>query len=817
MNYIKLLNEYKKLYKENISLKKENNILKEKLGIISDTKIIETSQTTKPDSTCQINLTGQTDKHYNKYEIDKIVKTQPTNIVNKTSKPNKDEETDKNLIKENEIINFTILDSKISNQSSGEEKISFFVSLFKGRNDVYAKKWKSKKGNTGYSPVCLNEWDYVLFHKPKIKCSECKNKVYNCIDKNVIYNHLTGKIVVGIYPMFEDETCSFLAIDFDDDGWEKDIIILRDICFKKNIPVAVERSSSGNGAHLWFFFENNISAALARKFGTSLLTFAMSERSQIKFSSYDRLFPNQDTLPKGGLGNLIALPLQFHSRKKNNSVFIDENFNPYNDQWSYLSNIKKLKESEVEEHINDLTDGYDLGELRITETENDKPFKNNCKKVILSKSDFPLKIKIIKSNMIFINKKGLSNNVVNKIKRLAAFKNPDYYKNQAMRLPTYNKPRIISLSDETDNYLAVPRGCESDLLNLLNNFNIEIIIQDERYTGNKIDVEFNGELFEEQKEVVTEILKYDIGVLSATTAFGKTVIGAKLISERKVNTLILVHTRQLLMQWKTRLKEFLIINEQVLHSEASKQRKKIKDIIGILGAGKNNLNNIIDIAIMQSLVKGDEVKDIVKNYGMVIVDECHHVPAFSFEQILKNVRSKYVYGLTATPLRHDGHHPIIFMHCGSIKYKVDAKNQAEKRAFKHYIIPRFTPFRKPISQDESEWSISKIFLEISKSEIRNKLIIDDVVKCVKEKRNPIILTERTSHVETLAAELKEKVPNVITLTGSMSAKERKESLSILSREKNIVIVATGRFIGEGFDEPRLDTLFLAMPVAWKRY
>lgn len=317
------------------------------------------------------------------------------------------------------------------------------------------------------------------------------------------------------------------------------------------------------------------------------------------------------------------------------------------------------------------------------------------------------------------------------------------------------------------------------------------------------------------------MLQYDIGVLSATTAFGKTVVGAKLISERKVNTLVLVHTRQLLEQWKERLEQFLTINEipPVVPDTAKKRgRKKSWNAIGQSGGGKNNLSGIIDIAVMQSLTKGDEVKNFVRNYGMVIVDECHHVPAFSFEQILKNVTAEYVYGLTATPIRQDGHHPIIFMHCGPVRYKVDARQQAEKRPFEHYVIPRFTPFRKPMNQDEKDWTIGEIYSAISTSQIRNKIIIDDVLKSVEEGRNPIVLTERTGHVKLISEALSQSLPNVIVLTGGMSAKERRmafERLSDIPEESNVVIVSTGRFVGEGFDEPRLDTLFLAMPVAWK--
>lgn len=707
----------------------------------------------------------------------------------------------------------------VTNSSSPEDKINLFMSLFRGRDDVYAKRWQNKEGKSGYSPVCLNEWARGICNKPKIKCSECDNRNYAVLDFAAIDKHLRGKDVFGIYPMLPDETCYFLAIDFDDEGWEKDISALRDICAEKNIPIAVERSRSGNGAHVWFFFNDKVNAASARKFGTALLTHAMAKRHEIKFTSYDRLFPNQDTLPKGGLGNLIALPLQLNARRNNNSVFIDENLRPYEDQWNFLSSIRKLSESEIDLYISQLCSGSELGDLRQNEDEECKPWERSKTNYKLSKSDFPDTVYVAKANMLYISKNGFSHKALNIVKRLAAFKNPDFYKAQAMRLPTFDKPRIISLSDETPEYLCLPRGCELDLINLFNAHKLDVKWVDKSYSGKQIDVEFTGQLRDEQEDAVNSMIQYDIGVLSATTAFGKTVIGAKIISVKKVNTLILVHTQQLLEQWKERLNQFLVINEDLPSDEIKKRgRKKSRSLIGQLGGGKNNLSGIIDIAIMQSLVKGDEVKEFIRNYGMVIVDECHHVPAFSFEQILKNVAGKYVYGLTATPVRQDGHHPIIFMHCGPVRYKVDARKQAEKRPFEHYVIPRFTPFRKPVSQDEKEWSIGQIYAEISTSQIRNKLIIDDVIKSVNEGRNPIVLTERTAHVEVIANALKEVLPNVITLTGGMSAKERKaalERLSSIPAESNIVIVATGKFVGEGFDEPRLDTLFLAMPVAWK--
>jgi superfamily II DNA or RNA helicase len=708
---------------------------------------------------------------------------------------------------------------QVTNSSSPKDKINLFMSLFRGRDDVYAKRWQNRVGKSGYSPVCLNEWAKGICSKPKIKCSDCANRNYAVIDSAAIDSHLRGKAVLGIYPMQLDETCYFLAMDFDDEGWQKDVSVLRDICNAKDIPFAIERSQSGNGAHVWFFFKEQISAATVRKFGTLLLTHAMSKRHEIKFSSYDRLFPNQDTLPKGGFGNLIALPLQSAARKNSNSVFIDENFQPYSDQWNFLSTIRRLDEEEIERYISQLGISNELGDLRQIENEEIKPWEKQRVDNHLSKSDIPNTINITKANMLYVQKNGFSNKALNIIKRLAAFRNPDFYKAQAMRLPTFDKPRIISLSDETPDYLCLPRGCEPDLVNLFNTMKANLEWADETFSGKSIKVQFNGQLRDEQVDAAVQILAHDNGVLSATTAFGKTVIGAKLISERKINTLVLVHTQQLLDQWKERLSQFLTIDEELPVDLVKRRgRKKVRSIIGQLGGGKKNLSGIIDIAVMQSLVKGDEVKDVVRDYGMVIVDECHHVPAFSFEQILKNVSAKYVYGLTATPVRQDGHHPIIFMHCGPIRYKVDAKEQAEKRPFEHYIIPRFTPFRKPVTQDEKEWSIGEIYSQISTNQMRNQLIIDDVIKCVQEGRNPIILTERTAHVELIARELSKTIPNVIELTGGMAAKERKTRLIRLSSippDENIVIVATGRFVGEGFDEPRLDTLFLAMPVAWK--
>lgn len=706
--------------------------------------------------------------------------------------------------------------SRINKYSSANDKISLYRSLFRGREDVFARRWYSKATKkSGYQPVCENEWADGLCDKRKYKCASCPSRKLSQLTDEDIYKHLEGKDaygrdVIGIYPMLPDETCNFLCADFDDKEYEKDAVAFCEICDELKIPVYIERSRSGGGAHVWIFFDTPVLAVVARKLGSIILTKAMEKRSELSFSSYDRLFPNQDTMPDGGFGNLIALPLQGQARKNNNSVFVDKNFKAYPDQWSYLATIQKISTLNVEKIVDTFANNEILGTLVDDSVE--KPWETKHK-VTLTKSDFPDKLEIIRSNMLYVPREGLSSNAQNQIKRLAAFKNPDFYKAQAMRLPIYDKPRVICTADITDSYIGIPRGCEEALCEMLKDKVNAFDIVDKTNYGKSIPVEFNGELREEQEIAANEILKYNIGVLSATTAFGKTVIASYIASKVKTNTLILVHTQALMMQWKKSLEQFLVFNITPPEPRKGKGRKKKWSPIGVLGAGKNTLNGVVDIAVMQSLIDGDEVKELVRNYGMIIVDECHHVSAVNFEKILKYANAKYVYGLTATPTRQDGHHPIIFMQCGPIRYKVDAKAQAEKRTFEHYLIPRFTSFRS-ISDD----NITSLYKKLAEDEIRNNLITKDVIEAIETGRTPIILTERREHVTLLADLLKEYCDNVVQIIGTSSAKSRRETLEKLDKipqQESLVVVATGRYVGEGFDYPRLDTLFLALPIAWK--
>lgn len=703
--------------------------------------------------------------------------------------------------------------------STSQEKIDFFLSLFRGRDNLYAKRYYNlKTGKSGYVPACQNEWIPGICDKKAYRCPECPNRAFKPLTVQTIRAHLMGKDefcrdVVGIYPMLENDRTWLLAVDFDENTWQEDVSAFRKTCIFCGVVPAVERSRSGNGAHVWFFFSEPVSAADARRFGSGLLTQAMARRHELRFRSYDRLFPSQDTVPRGGFGNLIALPFQGQAQHKGNTLFIDERFVPYADQWAFLSTLHKITPEELAEYLAQLCVGGDMGVM--LESTEQKPWPTKRRPKELARKDFPVQARLMISNLLYVDKTGFSQGALNAVKRLAAFKNPEFYKKQAMRLPVYNTPRVFDCGYEDQDFLGIPRGCMDALIDLLDAYSIPCSLEDQRQAGRMIAVSFNGTLRPEQVPAADALLGHHIGVLSATTAFGKTVVGAYLIGERKVNTLILVHSSALLEQWKTSLEQFLDIREPLPEQPKQRGRKKHLEHIGQIGAGKNTRSGIIDIAIMQSLFEGDEkdVKPFVAEYGMVLCDECHHVAAFTFEKILREVKAQYVYGLSATPVRQDGHQPIIFMQCGPVRYLVDAKSQAEKRAFSHYVIPRFTRARLPAAK-----KIQDIYAGIIGNESRTNQIISDAVRLIAEGRTPLLLTERKNHAVRLAEELRGKADHIFLFLGSGKQKEKREKLAALRAvpaSESLAMVATGKYIGEGFDEPRLDTILLAMPVSWK--
>ena len=702
---------------------------------------------------------------------------------------------------------------------SVEEKVELFRGLFKGREDVFARRWQGKE-NAGYQPACLNDKSPVCWGR-KHKCLDCPNRELLPLTYDDVYKHLEGKNangedVIGLYVINEDNTCHLLCTDFDDKncehGYQDDVRAFVDVCKSWGVPCYVERSRSGNGAHVWIFFERPVLAVKARKLGNAILTEAMNREGRISFKSYDRFFPNQDTLPEGGLGNLVALPLQGKARKEGNSVFVDENFEPYVDQWDYLLHVEKLTETALEDILKRTSGIQSLGEL--SKTSESKPWEVPGAPQI-TRTDFSSELTITRANMLYIPLRQLSSKVLNHLKRIASFRNPEFYSRQAMRFSTYSTPRVISCAEITNEYLALPRGCEDAVTSLLKEKGVTYRIEDRTNHGRPISVHFTGTLRNNQQEALNALVANNNGVLSATTAFGKTATGIALIAKHGINTLILVHTKALLDQWVRELEKFLVIDDVPEDEEGKHRRKKAVSPIGTLSSTGNKLHGIIDIALMQSCISDGEVKPFVKNYGMVIADECHHVSAVNFEQILKAINARYVYGLTATPIRKDGHQPIIFMQCGPIRYIADVKSQMREQTFQRLLVPRFTPFR-PVNNEEL--TFAKVVQQLAEDENRNLFIVKDVVEALKEGRSPIILTNRTSHVTTLAEFLKPHCLNVITLIGSESTKEKRqkmEQLQSIPASEPIVIVAIGKYVGEGFDYARLDTLFLVLPVAWK--
>ncbi len=709
-----------------------------------------------------------------------------------------------------------VIAGPVDRTSPSQAKIALFRSLFRGRDDIYPRRFESRKtGRSGYAPACANEWVRGICEKPRIKCAECPNRRFLPVTDDVIRWHLSGHdadgqpFVAGVYPLLRDETCFFLAVDFDKAGWQADAAAFLETCRRLNLPTALERSRSGRGAHVWFFFEDAIPAAMARRLGSHVITETMEGRPDIGLDSYDRLFPNQDTMPQGGFGNLIALPLQKGPRKQDNSVFLDDDFVPWTDQWAFLASMRRISRAQVERIVEDAERrGRILGvRLPPQEDGDDEPWTaapSRHRKEAPIVGELPLTLELVLGNQIYIAKEGLHPGLRNRLLRLAAFQNPEFYRAQAMRLSTYDKPRVIACAEEHPHHIGLPRGCLDDIRQTLTDLGVRTAVRDERHNGSRLDVRFRGELRREQKVAAEAMLRHEIGILAATTAFGKTVVAAWLIAQRGVNTIVLVHRRQLLDQWIERLSTFL---EMPAKS------------IGRIGGGRSRPTGMLDVAIIQSLVRKGVVNDCVAEYGHVIVDECHHLSAHSFEQVTRRANARFVAGLSATVARKDGHHPIIFMQCGPIRHRVNARAQAASRPFEHFVLVQptaFLPKRSPDSDKRVEFQV--LYQALIGDEWRTRRICDDVTASVRDGRSPLVLTERNDHLDLLEQGLATGVRHVVVLRAGMSKKQRQavtDRLAAIPRDEARVILATGKYVGEGFDDPRLDTLFLTLPVSWR--
>ncbi|UTI63863.1 DEAD/DEAH box helicase [Paraconexibacter antarcticus] len=672
--------------------------------------------------------------------------------------------------------------------TTAEGRVALFTSLFRGRPDVFATRWESTKspGKTGWSPRCLNEWRPGVCEKPRVKCADCGHRRFVAWSEAEARRHLEGRQVAGIYPLLANETCWLVAIDLDGPGWRDDVGALRDSARELNIPVLVERSRSGNGAHLWVLFTRPVGARVARAIGSLLLTRAMHHRS-ISMASYDRLFPNQDTMPAGGFGNLIALPLQHARRGDGCTVFLDSDLEPWPDQWLYLADVQRLDSEQAEQIAADAEDAG--GTLGLPERAVTKA-RSRPRQLTPAPSGA---IEVCLTGRVEIPTAGMSADLRDRLRRTAAFANPEFFERERARLSTHQTPRVIACHEDTDDRLILPRGCLGGVVDELETAGTAVTIRDERSPGTPISVTFAGTLTGPQRAAVKAMAAHETGVLVAPPGAGKTVMATALIANRARSTLVLVHRRPLLEQWISRLAEFLDISCDQIGSPAKAP--------GASG---------IDVVMVQTLTRREGLD--LSRYGHVIVDECHHVPAFSVERLLRELPARAITGLTATPQRRDGHHPIITMQCGPVRHTLTRSEQVET-ATRRVLIARdsgFDPVRLPVDP-----GIQEVLSAVAADASRTRRIAADAIAELSEDRYPLVLTERREHLNAIAELITAETDRVVVLHGGMGVKARRRSDEVLTSDGPRVVLATGRYIGEGFDDPRLDTLILAMPIAWK--
>lgn len=701
--------------------------------------------------------------------------------------------------------------SNINQSPSTDEKIDLFLNLFRAREDVYPKRWESSKNQkSGYSPACLNEWAKPLCDKPKVKCSDCNNQKFPALDRFAADDHLRGKSVIGTYAIRTDDSCVFLACDFDETSWQMDVVTYRDVAEELGIQAAVERSRSGNGAHAWIFFEDPVPARLARSLGTLILARCSERNLRLSLESYDRFFPSQDFMPKGGFGNLIALPLQKSARENGNSSFVDHDFKPHDDQWTYLGNVRRLSSSEVRRLLEEYLPGSKAG---YSERFEDVAWLTDNS--ILSKSatevgpvkEEPLAGKTVEVEigpMISLPIVDLPLRVVAKLKKTASFANPEFYKLQRMRMQTYPHKRFIFSGELRSDRILLPRGAQDEAIKILSLAGASVVVRDDRIRKKKIDVSFVGELTEPQSAAIKELKKSDIGILCAPPGAGKTVMGCALIAERRVPTLILVHRQPLMEQWIERIETFLGLSS--------------KDI-GVLRGTKKKLTGRIDMAMLQSLTRKEDISEIVAKYAQIIIDECHHIPAVSFEDIMRQIPARYVVGLTATPYRKDGLEKILFQQCGPIRHQMASPDGG---LLQKEVFVSETGFRCP-GEFGPMPAYTTLLQQLTTDESRNQKITDCAVVALQEGRFPLLISDRKEHLDLLADLLVKAAPTlnfeIIKIVGDLTTKQRRLALEkvndLKAQKKQAILIATSSLIGEGFDLPELDTLILATPLSFE--
>lgn len=682
---------------------------------------------------------------------------------------------------------------------SPDDKIALFLSLFRCRGDVYPKLWENQKsGKMGYSPVCRNEWSKLVCGKPRVKCSACAHQAFPPLDETAARDHLTGKAVIGTYAIREDSACVFLAADFDGAGWKEDIRAYRDAARELDIEVAVERSRSGDGGHAWIFFDEPVSALLARRLGTLIVAKASAQHPAMSLASYDRFFPNQDTLPAGGFGNLIALPLQAKAREAGNSVFLDDDFTPHPDQWELLSSVPKISRERLEGLLDH---AMPTDNVEILPRFEDRAL--DTIPAAVKKGDFTGTMRATRCAQLKIPTDGLPNSLIAALKRLATLANPVFFEKQRLRFGTHNIPRFIFCGEMDPDRLVLPRGVADAAVELFRKAGGHLEIEDQRPSRTACEFTFHGELTSDQQCAVDTMLGHDDGVLLAPPGAGKTVMGCAIIAARKTPALILVHRKTLLDQWRSRLETFLGLE---------------KTEIRVLTADGVSGQPSVAIGMIQTFVKSPHPGALFEAFGQVIIDECHHVPAASFEAVMKTCSARHFLGLTATPNRKDGLQKILFLQCGPIRHRMEPAADPD---IKRILIVR--DIHLGLHPEELRMPVHQVWELLANHEERNRIIATDIVEALRNGRNCAVLSDRKEHLtalEKLVADMApEHAARIHRIHGTMGKKARAATLSEIETHADagggFALLATSSLVGEGFDLPQLDTLFLTLPISFK--